>query len=93
MQANFAQESKADADAMVENLRSAFKELVPYHHYDDDHHHHYHYDDHDDDFDDDNDDDADDKYNDENLCSLPSKKWSDHDKPKENHDFHDHHDA
>ena len=27
-QANFAEESKADADAMVENLRSAFKELV-----------------------------------------------------------------
>jgi len=28
IKANFAEESKADADAMVENLRSAFKELV-----------------------------------------------------------------
>ena len=35
LQANFAEESKAQADAMVENLRSAFKELVPFHHHDD----------------------------------------------------------
>ena len=30
---------------------------------------------------------------DDDLSQEPSKKWSDHDKPKENHDFHDHHDA
>ena len=77
LQANFAEESKAQADAMVENLRSAFKELVPFHHSVDH---------------DDHDHDQDDSYNDYNLSCIQrtgaimiNQKRSDHD----NHNYHD----